>query len=97
MHGYCDVYKWTLVRRTPLEVKCFKARNRHTVRYHRFSHGTALYMLTGKNVNAMLEWNMSVITNFHTAPLSICSLGNTLTPCKNGIYHAPMVYYRDFQ
>ena len=64
MQGYCDVYKWTFLKRTSPEVKCLHlTSSRHemctlsvsNVIYHKFSHRAAFYTLNGKNVNIMLE------------------------------------------
>ena len=64
MQGYCDVYKWTILKRTSPEVKCLHltSSRRETctpsvsnVIYHKFSHGAAFCALNGKNVNVMLE------------------------------------------
>ena len=64
MQGYCDVYKWTFLKRRSPEVKCLHpASSRRemctsslsNMIYHKFSHGVAFYMLNGKNVNVMLE------------------------------------------
>ena len=64
MQGYCDVYKWTILKRTSPEVKCFHPTSSRreictlsvsNVIYHKFSHGAAFYTLNGKNVNVMLE------------------------------------------
>ena len=64
MQGYCDVYKWTILKRTSPEVKCLHLTSSRremctlsvrNVIYHRFSHGAAFYTLNGKNVNVMLE------------------------------------------
>ena len=64
MQGYCDVYKWTILKRTSPEVKCLHltspSREMCTlsvsnVIYHKFSHGAAFYTLNGKNINVMLE------------------------------------------
>ena len=65
MQGYCDVYKWTLLRRTSPEVKFLHPTSSrremctlsvNDVNNHKFSHGAASYMLNGKNVNIMLEF-----------------------------------------
>ena len=65
MQGYCDVYKWTILKRTSPEVKCLHlTSSRHemctlsvsNVLYHKFSHGAAFYTLNGKNINIMLEF-----------------------------------------
>ena len=64
MHGYCDVYKWTILKRTSPEVKCLHPTSSRremctlsvsNVIYHKFSHGAAFYTLNGKNVNVILE------------------------------------------
>ena len=64
MQGYCDVYKWTILKRTSPEVKCLHLTSSRremctpsvcNVIYHKFSHGAAFYTLSGKNVNVMLE------------------------------------------
>ena len=64
MQGYCDVYKWTILKRTSPEVKCLHPTSSRremctlsvsNVIYHKFSHGTAFYTLNGKNVTVMLE------------------------------------------
>ena len=64
MQGYCDVYKWTILKRTSSEVKCLHPTSSgremctssfRNVIYHKFSHGAAFYTLNGKNVNVMLE------------------------------------------
>ena len=64
MQGYCDVYKWTILKRTSPEVKCLHPTSSRremctlsvsNVIYHKFSHGAAFYTLNGKNVNVMLE------------------------------------------
>ena len=65
MQGYCDVYKWTIFKRTSPEVKCLHPTSSRremctssvsNVIYHTFSHGAAFYTLNGKNVNIMLEF-----------------------------------------
>ena len=72
MQGYCDVYKWTILKRTAPEVKCLQPTssrremctlNVSNVIYHKFSHGAAFYTLNGKNVNVMLEY---MVKMFHT-------------------------------
>ena len=64
MKGYCDVYKWIILRRTSPEVKCLHPTSSRgemctskvsDVIYHKFSHGAAFYTGNGKNVNVMLE------------------------------------------
>ena len=68
MQGYCDVYKWTLLKPTLPEVKCLHLTSSKremctssisNVIYHKFSHGAAFYTLNGKNVNVMLEYVIS--------------------------------------
>ena len=65
MQGYCDVYKWTILKRTSPEVKCLHPTSSRreistssvsNVIYHKFSHGAAFYTLNGKNVTVMLEY-----------------------------------------
>ena len=64
MQWYCDVYKWTILKRTSPEFKCLHLTSSKreistssvsNVIYRKFSHGTAFYTLNGKNVNVMLE------------------------------------------
>ena len=64
MQGYCDVYKWTILKRTSPGVKCLHPTSSRremctssvsNVIYHTFSHGAAFYTLNGNNVNVMLE------------------------------------------
>ena len=64
MQGYCDVYKWTILKRTSPEVKCLHPTSSKreictssvsNVIYHKFSHGAAFYTFSRKNVNVMLE------------------------------------------
>ena len=70
MQGYCDVYKWTILKRTSPEVKCLHPTSSRrkmctwsvsNVIYHKFSHGSAFYTLNGKNVNIMLESVLIVV------------------------------------
>ena len=69
MQGYCDVYKWTILKRTSPEVKCLHPTSSmremctssvSNVIYHKFSHGAAFYTLNGENVNVMLEYCITV-------------------------------------
>ena len=69
MQEYCDVYKWTILKRTSPEVKCLHPTSSwremctssvSNVIYHKFSHGPAFYTLNGKNVNVMLESFLTV-------------------------------------
>ena len=71
MQGYCDVYKWTILKRTSPEVKCLHPTSSRremctssvsNVIYLKFSHGAAFYTLNGKNVHVMLEWVVNYIT-----------------------------------
>ena len=64
MQGYCDLYKWTILKRTSPEVKCLHPTSSRrkmctssvsNVIYHKFSHGAAFYTLSRKNVNVTLE------------------------------------------
>ena len=64
MQGYCDVYIWTILKRTSPEVECLHPTSSRremctlsvsNVIYHKFSHGATFYTLNGKNVNVMLE------------------------------------------
>ena len=68
MQGYCDVYKWTILKQTSPEVKCLHPTSSRremctlsvsNVIYHKFSHGAAFYTLNGKNVNVMLEFQIT--------------------------------------
>ena len=65
MQGYCDVYKWTILKRTSPEVKCLHPMSSRremcmssisNVIYHKFSHGDAFCTLNEKKVKVMLEW-----------------------------------------
>ena len=65
MQGYCDVYKWTILKRTSPEVKCLHLTSSRcetctpsvsNVIYHKFSHGAVFCALNGDNVNVMLEF-----------------------------------------
>ena len=80
MQGYCDVYKWTILKLTSPEVKCLHLTSSRremctpsvsNVIYHKFSHVAAFCMLNGKNVNVMLELclkdNLGVIVFFREA------------------------------
>ena len=68
MQEYCDVYKWTILKRTSPEVKCLHPTSSRremctlsvsNVIYHKFSHGAAFYTPNWKNVNVMLEFLVS--------------------------------------
>ena len=69
MQGYWDVYKWTILKRTSLEVKYLHPTSPmctssiSNVIYHKFLHGAAFYMLNGKNVNIMLEYPIIILEN----------------------------------
>ena len=67
MQGYCNVYKWTILKWTSPEVKCLHLTSSkremctlsvNNVIYHKFSHGAAFYTLNGENVNVMLEFEI---------------------------------------
>ena len=67
MQGYCDVYKWAILKRTWPEVKCFHPTSSRremcmlsvsNMIYHKFSHGAAFYTLNGKNINFMLDFSL---------------------------------------
>ena len=54
---YCDVYKWTILKRTSPEVKCLHPTSSRremctssvsNVIYHKFLHGAAFYTLSRK-------------------------------------------------
>ena len=88
MQGYCDIYKWTILKETSPEVKCLhptsSRRERCTlsvsnVVYHKFSHGAAFYTLSGKNVDVMLE---SLVMN----ALELCSHSHILHTHTSGAY-----------
>ena len=75
MQGYCDDYKWTILKRTSPEVKCLHLTSARremctpsvsNVIYHKFSHGAAFYMLNGKNVKVMLEFEIRCNNNNST-------------------------------
>ena len=64
MQIFCDVYKWTILKRTSPEAKYLHPTSSRremctssvsNVIYHKFSHGATFYMLNGINVNVMLE------------------------------------------
>ena len=72
MQGYCDVYKWTILKRTSPEVKCLHPTSSRremctpsvsNVIYHKFSHGAAFCTLNGKNVNVMLELSLKSVSH----------------------------------
>ena len=69
MQGYCDVYKWTILKRTSPEVKCLHPTSSKremctssvsNVIYLKFSNGAAFYTLNGKNVKVMLEYLIKI-------------------------------------
>ena len=80
LQGYCDVYKWTILKRTSPEVKCLHPTSSRremctssvsNVIYHKFSHGAAVYTFNGKNVHVMLEYSItSKTTNLY---FSLCT------------------------
>ena len=97
MQGYCDVYKWTILKRTSPEVKCLHPTSSKremctlsvsNVIYHKFSHGAAFYTLNGKNVNVMLELIILVPNHCHSI-ISTLLLKNDLLlrRCSLTVYH----------
>ena len=67
MQGYCDVYKWTILKRASPEARCLHPTSSRreictsslsNVIYHEFSHGAAFYTLNEKNFNVMLEFGI---------------------------------------
>ena len=73
MQGYCDIYKWTILKLTSPEVKCLHLTSSRremctlsvsNVIYHKFSHGAAFYTLSGKNINVMLEFEIASVLLF---------------------------------
>ena len=69
MQGYCDVYKCTFLKGTSPEVKCLHPTSSRRevcmsstsyMIYHKFSHGAAFYTFNRKNVNVMLELELSL-------------------------------------
>ena len=92
MQGYCDVYKWTILKRTSPEVKCLHPTSSRrgmctlsvsNVIYHQFSHGAVFYTLNGKNVNVMLE--LQITNNIVTSDKGVKSpsLGRTWSHVPN--------------
>ena len=64
MWGYCDIFKWTLLRQTSPDVRFLhwmSSRRKmctpsvSDVIYHKCSHSAASYTVSGKTVNIMLE------------------------------------------
>ena len=77
MQGYCDVFKWTLFKRTSTEVKyLYPTSSRRymctssvsNVIYHKFPLGAAFYTVSVRNVNVMFESYLSM--NEHSRELS---------------------------
>ena len=73
IQGYCDVYKWTILKLTSPEVKGLHPTSSRremctlsisNVIYHGFSHGAVFYTLSGKNVNVMLEFLLKHVRSF---------------------------------
>ena len=93
MQGYCDVYKWTILKRTSPEVKCLHPTSSRremctlsvsNVIYHKYTHGAAFYTLNGKNVNVMLELtSLNAQHLFHYSVLSLMSEKETAWKCMN--------------
>ena len=68
MQGYCDIFLWTILKRTSTEAYVYMRRHQSAkvkhfdvsnMIYHKFSHGAISYMLNGENVNLMLESSMN--------------------------------------
>ena len=68
MQGYCDVYKWTILKQTSPEVKCLHPMSSRlemctssvsNLIYHKFLHGATFCTLNEKNVNVMLEFEIT--------------------------------------
>ena len=83
MQGHCDVYKWTILKRTSPEVKCLHPTSSRremctlsisNVIYHKFSHGAAFYTFNGKNVNVMLELKLSLNLNARYSSMGLSQL-----------------------
>ena len=87
MQGYCDVYKWTILKRTSPEVKCLHPTSSSremcmssvsNVIYHKFSHGAVSYTLNRENVYVMLEFTVfyqGLLWKCKAQFLSACSVG----------------------
>ena len=69
MQGYCDVYKWTILKQMSPEVKCLHPTSlMHEMctssisnvilsqKKKKNSHRADFYTLNGKNLNVMLEF-----------------------------------------
>ena len=70
MQGYCDVYKWTILKQMSPEVKCLHPTSSScemctssvsNMIYQKFSHGATFYLLNGKHVNVMLESSVNKV------------------------------------
>ena len=92
MQGYCDVYKWTILKRTSPEVKCLHPTSSRremctlsvsNVIYHKFSHGAAFYTLNGKNVNVMLEFDLFDGVKFHFCDVRQCNMFSRIKNLRN--------------
>ena len=68
LQGYCDVYKWTILKRTSTEAHVYMQRHQGAkvkhfdvskVIYHKFSHDAVSYTLSGEKVNVMLEFTLT--------------------------------------
>ena len=95
MQGYCDVYKWIILKPTSPEVKCLHPTSSRrkmctssvsNVIYHKFSHGAAFYTLNGKNVNVMLEYCIKSCQNPYSRALT------SEKPCINKEFHVPLMH-----
>ena len=64
MQRYCDIFLWTILKRTLTEAHVYMRRHQgaevehfyvSNLIYHKFSHGSVSYTLNGENFNVMLE------------------------------------------
>ena len=85
MQGYCDIYKWTILKRTSPEVTCLHPTSSRremctssvsNVSYHKLVQGAAFYTPNGENVNVILEYcfrpPLQKNTNFSTKYFILC-------------------------
>ena len=105
MQGYCDVYKWTILKRTSPEVKCLHLMSSRremctssvsNVIYHKFSHGAAFYTLNGKNVNVMSEFialhgRWGTTDDFATTPFHLVLTSAGLVELAKSILVHPLM------
>ena len=55
MQRYCDVYKWTILKRTSTDAHVYMRRHQGAKVKH-FDVSNVIYTLNGENVNVMLEY-----------------------------------------